>query len=94
MSRRQTWRPRRGRYLQPHETAALVEVDPTAEAMNRNLVAQGYALMPVTRPYLHAGRDAVTLRFVWRRRRDGGCVTLAARLNIRIERKETTCDAI
>lgn len=87
MSRHLPWRPHRGRYLKAHEAAALVEACETARAMNRNLVGEGYTLNPITRPYLHGDGGRVTLRFVWRRRADGGCVTLSARMAIEIDRR-------
>lgn len=87
MNAQRAWRPRRGRYLKAHEAASLLASCETARIMHRALTAQDYELRAPMRPYLHRDGRTVTLRFVWRRRKDGGSVTLSAHAGITIERE-------
>jgi len=66
---------RRGRYLPAMEVAPIVKEDPNLSAMHEMLTSQGYMLRPTQRFYL-AKTGIVTMRFVWRCRRDNACASV------------------
>lgn len=67
-------RPRPGEHLAPVDSAAVIAADAALAALDRDLVAGGWVRKQTVRPYLRVN-GIVTLRFVWRRREDGACLS-------------------
>jgi len=74
MRSRRTKQQRRGRYLPPVDVLPFIQDNEDLRATHERLLEQGYALRQFQRFYL-ARSGILTVRIVWRRRRDGSSCT-------------------